>query len=372
MNNAVLGLAVNRYLPAKVGSRRVTVTCRELFKSLIRHTRHNEHCWPSLAYLAECIGVTPRTLQNQLGLLGQLGLVRVQYRPGRSSLYAVSPEVMAFVHGNPVASPPYPRKVFRGQIPAAHEKFSGTHEKFSPGTLKKQESKNPPLPPAVAEAVAPPSTVAPAGGRGLTSSLPSQRAPRHAATPLVHSDFERLWQAWPVKQARDAAHSTFLFLARSRRLPALDALLSSVATMVAHDSRWRRGKVPMLSRWLREGRWMDQPFVESPASALFSAPATSHDQSISQAVAATATAARCSAQAAASESLFQKLWTVWGNPAELPKAIGFWISLDSGQRSVAFEKTIEYVSNANCNARETLVSWLRKTIEGGICEYAES
>jgi hypothetical protein len=155
-------------------------------------------------------------------------------------------------------------------------------------------------------------------------------------------------------------------------LPALDVLLSSVAAMAAQDSRWRRGKVPMLSRWLREGRWMDQPFVEPSASVLNSAPATSHEQSFSQAVAATATAARCNAQAAASESLFQKMWGMWGNPAELPKAIGFWISLDSGQRSAAFEKAVEYVNNANGSARETLVSWLRKTIEGGRCEYAES
>lgn len=32
--------------------------------------------------------------------------------------------------------------------------------------------------------------------------------------------------------------------------------------MIASDSRWRRGKIPRMARWLHGKGWEDKPFVE--------------------------------------------------------------------------------------------------------------
>ena len=72
--------------------------------------------------------------------------------------------------------------------------------------------------------------------------------------------FERLFQAWPIKQGKLSAERTFCSLARAGRLPGIDALLGVVERNKREDSRWVRGYVPLLSNWLRGERWNDEPF----------------------------------------------------------------------------------------------------------------
>ena len=78
--------------------------------------------------------------------------------------------------------------------------------------------------------------------------------------------FERLFQAWPIKQGRLSAERTFRSLARAGRLPDIDALLGVVERFKSCDSRWKRGYVPNLTGWLQGERWNDEPFRRDGAA----------------------------------------------------------------------------------------------------------
>ena len=78
--------------------------------------------------------------------------------------------------------------------------------------------------------------------------------------------FERLFQAWPIKQGRLSAERTFRSLARAGRLPDIDALLGVVERFRREDSRWMRGYVPNLTGWLQGERWNDEPFRRDGAA----------------------------------------------------------------------------------------------------------
>lgn len=327
------------------------MTCRELFKALIRHTRDNNHCWPSLAYLANSIGVTPRTLQNQLGLLVQIGMVRVERRPGQSSLYSVNPEVMAFVRNMPSANAANPRKVFRGAEPATHEKFSGTHEKFSPECINKEEFKNSPLPPTATDQITPPpSAVCLKEERGAFS--PSGKKEQRSQ---AYAEFERVWQSWPIKQAREVAMRTFLQLRHARRLPSVEIIVSVIERHAQEDSRWRRGKIPMLHRWLREGRWLDVPYSEpSESTFVHDEPSPCVARARQRVVLSTPPA-----PVAVADSAFEKLWACWGLKVARSAAVGFWSKLSATSKAQLVLAAQDFINSDPCNW-PLLPSWLRQ------------
>lgn len=81
-------------------------------------------------------------------------------------------------------------------------------------------------------------------------------------TPEGEADFAHLWAAWPVHQGEKEARRIFQRLRRTNTLPQVDALIRTVATFQERDSRWMRGKVKLLSNWLRGHCWNDQPYAE--------------------------------------------------------------------------------------------------------------
>ena len=111
------------------------------------------------------------------------------------------------------------------------------------------------------------------------ASLPSPTAPSDAEggfvnrspsdPPLsaVEEDFNAVWELYPLKQGRTPALSRWKYLSKRKALPTLSIILNSLKAHVANDSRWKRGMLPSLERWLREERWNDQPF-EAPAASI--------------------------------------------------------------------------------------------------------
>ena len=92
--------------------------------------------------------------------------------------------------------------------------------------------------------------------------------------------FERLFQAWPIKQGRLSAERTFRSLARAGRLPDIDALLGVVEHFRREDSRWMRGYVPNLTGWLQGERWNDEPFRQDGYGAACGVDASSGMQAV--------------------------------------------------------------------------------------------
>ena len=92
--------------------------------------------------------------------------------------------------------------------------------------------------------------------------------------------FERLFQAWPIKQGKLSAERTFYSLARAGRLPDIDALLGVVERFKSCDSRWKRGYVPNLTGWLQGERWNDEPFRQDGYGAACGVDASSGMQAV--------------------------------------------------------------------------------------------
>lgn len=75
--------------------------------------------------------------------------------------------------------------------------------------------------------------------------------------------FFSCWRVYPVQQGQEEAWREWFRLHGARVLPEPWEVRDSILSMSAQDSRWRRGKVPRMARWLNGLGWRDKPFVES-------------------------------------------------------------------------------------------------------------
>ncbi len=128
------------------------------------------------------------------------------------------------------------------------ENLRGGHEKISCPSIKEvKELKkiNSPLSPLP---------------RGRASGAVGSSPQRHVGSGGILSDFEKLWEAWPVKKSRAAAQGLFLRLFRKGVLPSLDMMLSKIRELRERDAHWLNGYPPQLHTWLRSGGWLDEPF----------------------------------------------------------------------------------------------------------------
>lgn len=74
--------------------------------------------------------------------------------------------------------------------------------------------------------------------------------------------FLSCWELWPVKQGQEEAWREWMRLYGNGTLAPSYAIREAIAAMIASDSRWRRGKVPRMAKWLHGKGWEDQPYVE--------------------------------------------------------------------------------------------------------------
>lgn len=70
------------------------------------------------------------------------------------------------------------------------------------------------------------------------------------------------WQVYPVHQGREEAWCEWMRLWGNRTLAEPWVIRDAILRMAAEDTRWRRGKVPKMARWLAGKGWDDEPFVE--------------------------------------------------------------------------------------------------------------
>jgi hypothetical protein len=90
----------------------------------------------------------------------------------------------------------------------------------------------------------------------VSSTLEDSRQKFTQADP--RAEFAALYDAYPVKKARDRAYNIYLGLRQSGNLPPLDKLLSIIAAFRSQDDQWKRGYAPYLATWLQERRWEDE------------------------------------------------------------------------------------------------------------------
>lgn len=87
------------------------------------------------------------------------------------------------------------------------------------------------------------------------TDAPSKGHPEWAA-------FLSCWELWPVKQGQEEAWREWMRLHANGTLAPSYVIREAIAAMIASDSRWRRGKVPRMAKWLHGKGWEDKPFIE--------------------------------------------------------------------------------------------------------------
>lgn len=74
--------------------------------------------------------------------------------------------------------------------------------------------------------------------------------------------FLSCWELWPVKQGQEEAWREWMRLHGNGTLAPSYAIREAIARLLAEDSRWARGMVPRMARWLHGKGWHGEPFVQ--------------------------------------------------------------------------------------------------------------
>ena len=85
--------------------------------------------------------------------------------------------------------------------------------------------------------------------------------------------FMSCWQVYPVHQGQEAAWREWMRLHGNGTLPEAYVVRDAILILVQEDSRWQRGKVPNMAKWLNGKGWNDKPFVEPAQQARDGPPA---------------------------------------------------------------------------------------------------
>lgn len=215
-------------LPGFILGKKLSLGAKVMYALLCDFAGEKDHCWPSHATLAARLDCSVSTVKNYLGELCRENLIAVHRERYRSSTYyLLSPlKTQGTSSGYQKAKSGYPKS---GYI----------------NTLNVGDLKYPPLPPASRDT---PSCAAKrlstGGGGGFLSA---------------NKDFEKLYAAYPKKDAKELARSVWHRLWRRGEIPSIEILLEALERFRATES-WNRehGRfVPQLVNWLRGQRWLD-------------------------------------------------------------------------------------------------------------------
>lgn len=84
--------------------------------------------------------------------------------------------------------------------------------------------------------------------------------------------FLSCWEVYPVKQGQEDAWREWMRLKQNGTLAQAWEIRDAILRLVGEDSRWLRGKVPKMAKWLSGKGWNDEPFVEPAQGAETDAP----------------------------------------------------------------------------------------------------
>ena len=229
-------------LPQFVLETSVSFGAKIMYALLCNYASENDHCWPSQATLAVRLSCSVSSVKKYLAELAGAQLISVRREQYRSSVYyMLQPTTLKTVRHEAAKSDP------QGTNPVCRQSDAACAQPNSGyiNTLNKQrEIQNPPLPP-------------------VRSALPD-----FAASPLPSvsggggvsvSDFEKVWELYPKKEAKGLARSAWLRLQREGLLPPLSRIESSIRHFMTLET-WQREQgrfVPQMSNWLRGQRWLD-------------------------------------------------------------------------------------------------------------------
>ena len=222
-------------LPAFVLRENLSPGAKMLYALLCDHAYDKDRCWPSHKLLAQEMGYSVSSIKNWLGELTHARLLTIHHTAYRSSTYVLlRPRTGS---ASTVSTLPIRRGANFG-YPQANFGY------------RKESKENleiyPPLPPK---------------NCATPSRATRARVKRGGGDFLsANSVFERLWAAYPRKEAKELARSAWHRLWRHGEVPPLDTLLAVLGRFRA-SLGWNKehGRfVPQLVNWLRGRRWLDE------------------------------------------------------------------------------------------------------------------
>ena len=204
-----------------------------LYSILCNYARDKDHCWPSQPKLAQVLKCSLSSVKTYLAELVREKLILIHHSFCRSNIYYLL----------------RPAELEKRQM--AHRSDSArTQSEFdSPQpksgyirNIKNQEKKNSPLPP---------SRVHPTSSSGTSVEVRDSSS----------SEFEKLWEMYPKKEAKGLAQSAWRKLKKSGLLPSLEVLCAALRKFLV-SFQWNKAAgqfIPRLAKWLNGHCWQDNP-----------------------------------------------------------------------------------------------------------------
>ncbi|MFI3271377.1 MAG: helix-turn-helix domain-containing protein [Pseudomonadota bacterium] len=232
-----------------------------LYTTLFKHAGQKDHCWPSQARLAALCKCSQRTVKAYLRQLIHLEYILVE-KKGLHNIYhlLLTPRIQRLIDKSGLPLQPVGEK----SAPIKGQKTSEVGENFAPRNKNKERRKTP-IPQASFHAP----TLPPSATLGVENS-----ASKPKKENVYSASFERLFDAWPVKQDKLSCAKTYAQLAKAKRLPAIDVILTAIGRMKSEDRRWQAGYVPNLKFWLLGERWNDEPLQATSSTSTATTRAT--------------------------------------------------------------------------------------------------
>ncbi len=217
-----------------------------MYSILCWHAYDKDYCWPSYSKLAERMNCSINSIKNYFRELVKAKLVLVQKESYRSSKYFLlkpSEEM-----GNDSRREHCAENLVSPQD-ANLSNFDGNPPKFGENPSNVGYLKNPNK--QIQET--PPSTNLP------QCNIESPEKEKAMGVGDSFSDFERVYAAYPRKEAKGLARAAWRNLARSNSLPAPSVILEAIERFKG-TTNWQRENgrfIPQLSNFLKGERWND-------------------------------------------------------------------------------------------------------------------
>lgn len=201
--------------------------------------RESGKVWASQAYIAKKVQMSLRTVRDAIKNLADLGLIRVEARPGKTELITFNLTAVVLFEGGPEDDE------FDEPTPANGSKTPANGSR-TPAAVADEPVKN--------QEEEPTDTRERAGGLFGDEDLP-------ASVPLPPGpSFSDFWQAYPSKVGRGAAARAWdKALAKVTSVE----IVKAVEAQKASD-RWLKGYVPNPATWLNQERWADEVGGQAP------------------------------------------------------------------------------------------------------------
>lgn len=248
--------------------------------SLADRAGEDHTCYPSLQRIALDTEQDIKTVRKSIKILCEKGLIGRTERTGSSCTYQLigveawknSVEVPHTNSGTPTnlgtPAPLGTPTAINSPTPNGTPANSGTPTTIAvypyqfgadplPSTCVSQEQSKEPM--VNLDSPLPPTGDASSSGG---DEIPFSPCQKKNAAESDRSAFDLCFAAYPVKQAQEEAWRAWKTLKRASALPDTQKILQAIQAHVETDSRWKRGKIPLMKNWLSSKRWLDQPYVE--------------------------------------------------------------------------------------------------------------